>query len=563
MNMIRAFPWRCVVVVAAGALSLQSCAIDKKTGAQTFAGIKVSDDPCAKTATVAGAAIGAIAGAIIANQVDHKTKSDKTKNKVIGVSAGAAIGGLIGHDIDRRRCELYKISKKYNVDIDISEVAVPAGQLRTPGREDDLGSSGTSQSRVDQRNGTKAGNTPSGLSVNVRDTGHQFFPGSDQLSSDARAYFNEVAAQYSYVKQAKTFSASSTKEDRDAVESLRSKRILLIGHTDDIGNSRSNADLSERRAMAVAKVFRDQGISDSQLFYQGAGETLPIADNHTEEGRSRNRRVEIVDVTDNTSFRKFLAMRKPQIEYYRPASPAVLATPTRAPSTQSESTVKSPPVRADEVVVETVKKSVGPSPSPRPSDSSASTYGPIDFGGAPASSLNAAADFGNEIRPKPGFSLISTAQATDGPIVPSCSTDRPRVSNGVKSLRDQKNISITEYMPGLYNTSWMDTVNGNLVGLSNVAVYRDGGSPANSPSLYIFRDYKKGSRAKPNFAARPEVNVYRGDKALLYRVFVNGPVKCMDVLFPYENSGAAIDSHLFYDRQGTLYVAQYKPNLAR
>ena len=189
--------------------------------------------------------------------------------------------------------------------------------------------------------------------------------------------------------------------------------------------------------------------------------------------------------------------------------------------------------------------------------------GRFDFGGSPASTVTAAADFGHEIQAKPTLSLISAAQAGAGPVVPSCSSDRPRVSNGVKSLRNQKDISVTQYMPGLYNTSWMDTVNGNLVGLSNVAVLRDGGSPANKPNLYIFKGYVTGSRAAPDFTAQPEVNAYRGDKAILYRVFVDGPVKCMDVIFPYDNSGEAGNSNLFYDKQSDLYVATFKPKLAR
>ena len=147
--------------------------------------------------------------------------------------------------------------------------------------------------------------------------------------------------------------------------------------------------------------------------------------------------------------------------------------------------------------------------------------------------------------------------------MPACSADRPRVSNGVKSLRDQKDISVTEYMPGLYNTSWLDTVNGNLVGLSNVAVYRDGGSPANRPNLFIYKGYKPGSGAKPDFTAQPEVNAYRGDKAILYRVFVDGPVKCIDLVFPYDNSGEARNSNLFYDKQSSLFVAAFKPRIAR
>lgn len=195
--------------------------------------------------------------------------------------------------------------------------------------------------------------------------------------------------------------------------------------------------------------------------------------------------------------------------------------------------------------------------------SSASPSGLFDFGGVPASTVTASADFGKEITPKAGFAIVSTAYAGGGPVVPSCNVDRPRVANGVKSLRDQKDISIADYMPGLYRTSWMDTLNGNLVGLARVAVYRDGGSPAPRPNLLVYRDFKPGSGAKPDFSVEPEVNVYRGDKAILYRVFVEGPVKCMDVLFPYDNSGEAKNSNLFYDRQSELFVASFKPRLAR
>jgi hypothetical protein len=102
-----------------------------------------------------------------------------------------------------------------------------------------------------------------------------------------------------------------------------------------------------------------------------------------------------------------------------------------------------------------------------------------------------------------------------------------------------------------------------LVGLSHVGVLRDGGSPANRPHLLVYKNYKPGSGAKPDYTATPEVNAYRGDKALLYRVFVNGPVKCMDLVFPYDNSGQARNSNLFYPRQNNLYVAAFKPKMVR
>jgi len=569
-------------LVAGIALALSACAVDQKTGGQSFAGIKVSDDPCAKTATTVGAILGGIAGSVLASKAG---KGDNVR--VAGIAAGATIGGLIGRDIDRRRCELFKIARKHNVELSVAEFTLPEGALPTPGS---VGSSQPTRTSTATSGPTNAGSrsAASGLTVAVRDSGRQFELGSDQLTPQARAYFTEIADQYVYAKQIQRLSSNSPKEDRDAAELLRSNRILLVGHTDDTGNSRSNADLSERRAMAVAGVFRDQGVSESQLFFQGAGETLPVGDNHTENGRSQNRRVEIVDVTDDATLHKYLALRTQRVEFYRAAPPESPVVAAQAPAGQgaaaasraSNATNRPPPTTAPQR-----PPSNAPQPDATPSRPTATfsiqstpqqaataplgkgtptaTALAFDFGGSLASVNTAAADFGREIGSKPSFSLISTAYAAGGPVVPTCGTDRPRVSNGVKSLRDQKSITVTEYMPGLYNTSWMDTVNGNLVGLANVAVLRDGGAPANKPSVYVYKNYKAGSGAKPDFAGQPEVNAYRGDKAILYRVFVDGPIRCMDVVFPYDNSGEARNSNLFYDKQSNLYVANFKPKIAR
>lgn len=69
--------------------------------------------------------------------------------------------------------------------------------------------------------------------------------------------------------------------------------ILITGHTDNIGTDRANQILSEGRAQAVRKAIIDRGIDGSRIAAEGKGESEPIADNATEEGRSRNRRVEI------------------------------------------------------------------------------------------------------------------------------------------------------------------------------------------------------------------------------------------------------------------------------
>jgi outer membrane protein OmpA-like peptidoglycan-associated protein len=61
-----------------------------------------------------------------------------------------------------------------------------------------------------------------------------------------------------------------------------------------VGNSRSNKILSGDRAKAVATAIIAQGIDAKRLSSVGHGQDKPIADNNTEEGRAKNRRVEIV-----------------------------------------------------------------------------------------------------------------------------------------------------------------------------------------------------------------------------------------------------------------------------
>ena len=69
--------------------------------------------------------------------------------------------------------------------------------------------------------------------------------------------------------------------------------IDVYGHTDSTGSDQYNQALSEGRARTVANYLTMQGVSGARIRSQGFGETLPVADNNTEEGRRRNRRVEI------------------------------------------------------------------------------------------------------------------------------------------------------------------------------------------------------------------------------------------------------------------------------
>jgi outer membrane protein OmpA-like peptidoglycan-associated protein len=80
------------------------------------------------------------------------------------------------------------------------------------------------------------------------------------------------------------------------LECLKEGRYEINGHTDSVGNSAANQRLSEARANAVVDYLRAKGVDAKRMIAVGFGDTRPIADNATAEGRARNRRITIVRV---------------------------------------------------------------------------------------------------------------------------------------------------------------------------------------------------------------------------------------------------------------------------
>ena len=69
--------------------------------------------------------------------------------------------------------------------------------------------------------------------------------------------------------------------------------VMIVGHTDNVGTNEENLKLSQERAEGVKKALLDYGIDDARVNAVGVGETQPVADNSTPEGRFKNRRTEI------------------------------------------------------------------------------------------------------------------------------------------------------------------------------------------------------------------------------------------------------------------------------
>jgi outer membrane protein OmpA-like peptidoglycan-associated protein len=100
--------------------------------------------------------------------------------------------------------------------------------------------------------------------------------------------------------------ASIRDADRDELEKglkfikkYPKAKIKLEGHTDSVGTDEYNQGLSQRRAAAAKKYFVDEGkIEARRISTAGYGESKPVASNKTSEGRAKNRRVEILILSD-------------------------------------------------------------------------------------------------------------------------------------------------------------------------------------------------------------------------------------------------------------------------
>jgi len=152
-----------------------------------------------------------------------------TRGAIIGAAVGGAAGAIIGHKMDQRAAEI---------------------QQNVPGA-------------VVERVGE-------GIQVTFA-SGLLFDFDSDVILSTAATNMNALAGSLS---------------------KYGDSNLMIAGHTDDVGSAEYNQGLSERRARSAARYLASQGVSRS-IATVGLGEREPVASNTTEDGRRRNRRVEI------------------------------------------------------------------------------------------------------------------------------------------------------------------------------------------------------------------------------------------------------------------------------
>ncbi len=93
-----------------------------------------------------------------------------------------------------------------------------------------------------------------------------------------------------------TLKLSSYEALNDLYEVMKLKETLVVeiaGHTDSTASAETNQKLSENRAQTVRNYLIKKGIREDRITAVGYGETQPVADNGTEEGRQKNRRTEV------------------------------------------------------------------------------------------------------------------------------------------------------------------------------------------------------------------------------------------------------------------------------
>jgi len=188
------------------------------------------------TKTQKGAAIGAGAGGTI-GAVIGKAAGNTALGAIIGGAVGGTAGAFIGRNMDRQAAEIKQ--------------TVPGATVTREGE---------------------------GILVKF-DSGILFDTDKSDLKSAARTNLANLAT---------------------SLQNNPQTNILIVGHTDNTGSDSYNQSLSVRRAESVKSFIAANNVGSSRLSVQGKGESEPIADNTTADGRSQNRRVEIVIVANDT-----------------------------------------------------------------------------------------------------------------------------------------------------------------------------------------------------------------------------------------------------------------------
>jgi outer membrane protein OmpA-like peptidoglycan-associated protein len=179
--------------------------------------------------TQRGAAVGAGTGGAIGAVIGNNTGST-ARGAIIGAVIGGAAGAIIGRRMDRQAEEI--------------DANVPGAEVERVGE---------------------------GIAVTFA-SGILFPFDSDQLVSAGQSNLRSLA---------------------NTLQRYPETELLIVGHTDSQGSDQYNMALSLRRADSARRYLTSLGIASNRIRTEGRGEMEPVADNASESGRARNRRVEV------------------------------------------------------------------------------------------------------------------------------------------------------------------------------------------------------------------------------------------------------------------------------
>ena len=457
--------------------------------------------------------VGAVSGAIVGNLIGRKL-GNAAAGTAVGLALGTGGGCYAGNIWQTRSKALLAAARKANIQM-------------------------TTEPALSQTSSTDK--QASGLVAQVNDEG-MFASSSAKLTPTGREKMQSLINVYTETKTNQHY-------------------YLVVGHTDSTGDAEFNKTLSEQRAKSVASLLRISGIRDSHIYYQGAGSSRPIATNQTSEGRARNRRVEISELSDEKALSLRVAQEQDNSRYIIYSSRTNL-TVDNNPTVNDPSTdtlAKKPRLneyhRKTEIALKTAQRS-----EPKTGITSHSTsVATVDFNGRPADSVESVVA---QVRTEHSFSWFPTAHAAENTFM-SCAADSIRISGQVKSLATGADFTAYhsyDYLPGYGGMSWANVVNHNLVVLSPVAILRDNAQVARNPTISIVTNFT-GIRKEPSVIIPAIAQTYTGKDEIIYRVYPKqkgSAVTCMDIVFSAQH-GKAINGQIFYPKSSATYVADYLP----
>lgn len=122
-------------------------------------------------------------------------------------------------------------------------------------------------------------------------------PEGSEQADEERPEVRSTAVVYFAFNSTEKLSGAEIEAYLDQVASRvksSGENVSLTGHTDNIGEEATNMQLGRMRAQAIMDYLLSKGLSKSKIRLNSRGEELPVASNDTEEGRARNRRVELI-----------------------------------------------------------------------------------------------------------------------------------------------------------------------------------------------------------------------------------------------------------------------------